>query len=194
MAVNPTMTWNGPERRHEQRVWDGPERRASMIGRPTPIVGEMSRALSPRVGAVVAAGVVAGLVFAAMQMVLSATVLGQPFWAPLHMIAAIVLGQGVLPPPPALDVGVAAVAVAVHMALSLIYAAVLGAIVLRARPAAASWIGLVFGLALYFINFYGFTALFPWFAEARGTIAIVSHAVYGLVLGLVYRALDRRQG
>lgn len=194
MALNPSITWTGPERRHEQRPWAGPERRRSMISGATPMVGEMGRTLAPRPGAVIAAGVVAGLVFAAMEMALTATLLGQPFWAPLHMIAAIVLGQqGVLPPPPALDLGVAAVAVAVHMVLSLIYAAVLGAMVLRAEPVAAWWIGLLFGLALYFINFYGFSAMFPWFAEARGMIALVSHAVFGLLLGLVYRAIDKRQ-
>lgn len=111
--------------------------------------------LLPRVGAVLAAAVVAGLIFAMMEMVLVQAVMGQPWYGPLHMIAAIVLGPSVLPPPPTFDIGVASTAVAIHMALS--------------------------------INFYGFTALFPWFAEGRGWIGFVSHAVYGLVLALVYR-------
>jgi hypothetical protein len=193
MALNPPMTWNGPERRREQRPWNGPERRRS-AGATVPMPGAGTTGLAPRLGAVIGAGVVAGLVFAVMEMALTAIVQGQPFWAPLHMIAAIVLGSGVLPPPPALDLGVAAVAVGVHMVLSLAYAALLGAIVLRARPASAWWIGLVFGIALYLINFYGFSALFPWFAEARGAIAFASHALYGLLLGMVYRAIVKRAG
>lgn len=192
MAVNPSITWSGPERRREKRAWDGPERRRDFAA-PAPMLREMRPALAPSAGAVIAAGVVAGLVFAALEMTLSAMVLGQPLWAPLHMIAAIVLGEGVLPAPPAPDLGVAAAAVAVHMALSLVYAALLGAIVLRAKPVAAWWIGLLLGVALYFVNFYGFSAMFPWFVQARGTIALVSHAVFGLVLGLVYRAIDKRQ-
>ena len=35
--------------------------------------------------------------------------------------------------------------------------------------------------------------MFPWFAEARGWIGFVSHAVYGLVLALVYRGMDQRE-
>jgi hypothetical protein len=50
-----------------------------------------------------------------------------------------------------------------------------------------------FGLAIYVVNFYGFTALFPWFADARGWIAILSHAVFGLVLGAIYDRLEGRQ-
>lgn len=192
MAANPSITWTGSERRREQHAWNGPERRRD-VAVAAPMMREMSPAPAPGIGAVIGAGVVAGLVFAALEMALSAMALGQPFWAPLHMIAAIVLGTDVLPAPPAPDFGVAAVAVAVHMALSLVYAALLGAIVLRARPVAAWWIGLLFGLALYVVNFYGFSAMFPWFAQARGTVALVSHAVFGLVLGLVYRVLDKRR-
>lgn len=149
--------------------------------------------LMPKVWPAIAAAVVAGLIFAMMEMVLVAVVLGQPWYGPLHMIAAIVLGPGVLPPPPAFDVGVATVAMMVHMATSIVYAFILAAILLALRPGHAWWIGLLFGIALYYINFYGFTALFPWFAEARGWIGFVSHAVYGLVLGLVYRTMDKRE-
>jgi hypothetical protein len=52
--------------------------------------------------------------------------------------------------------------------------------------------GLVFGLVIYAINFYGFTALFPWFAEARNWITILAHAIFGLTLGLVYEPFARR--
>lgn len=35
------------------------------------------------------------------------------------------------------------------------------------------------------------TAIFPWFAMARNTIAIVSHIAFGMGLGLSYKALAR---
>ncbi len=49
--------------------------------------------------------------------------------------------------------------------------------------------GLVFGIVIYFVSFYGMTAVFPWFAMARGAISIFAHAMFGLVLGYAYRAL-----
>jgi aromatic ring-cleaving dioxygenase len=51
--------------------------------------------------------------------------------------------------------------------------------------------GAVFGIAVYFVNFYGFTALFPWFAMARGAISIVAHAMFGAVAGGVYQAIAK---
>jgi len=191
MAVNRTIPWAGAERRLEQRSWHGPERRRGDVGSAA---APAATSMLPRAGAVIAAAVVAGVVFAAMEMVLVAVVQGKPFWAPLHMIAAIGLGrEGVLPPPAALDTGVAAVAVGVHLVLSLLYAAVLGAVLVNLRRSSAWWIGLLFGIALYYVNFYGFTAQFPWFAEARGWIGFVSHAVFGLLLGTVYRGIDKRE-
>jgi len=149
--------------------------------------------LFPHVGPALVAAIVAGLVFAMMEMILVAVVMGQPWYGPLHMIAAIGMGPRVLPPPPAFDIGVAMVAVSIHMLTSVVYAFILATILLTLRSSMAWWIGLLFGIALYYINFYGFTGMFPWFAEARGWIGFVSHAVYGLVLALVYRGMDKRE-
>jgi hypothetical protein len=44
---------------------------------------------------------------------------------------------------------------------------------------------------IYAVNFYGFTVLFSWFAEARNWITILAHAIFGLTLGLVYEPLAR---
>ena len=82
----------------------------------------------------------------------------------------------------------------IHMALSITYGFVLAWAVSRwglGRRIAAV-VGGVFGLVLYLINFYGFTALFPWFAEARGWISISSHSVFGVVLGGAYAVLHAR--
>lgn len=148
---------------------------------------------SPDWGAMIAAAIIAGLVFAALEMLLAWMVTGTSPWAPIRMIAAIGMGRGVLPPPDTFDLGIVAAGVAIHMVLSVVYAIVLAYILTMTRPGAAWWIGILFGLAIYAINFYGFTALFPWFAEARNWISIVSHAIFGLVLALVYRARDRRE-
>jgi hypothetical protein len=46
---------------------------------------------------------------------------------------------------------------------------------------------------LYVVNFYGFTALFPWFAMARNWVSIVAHAVFGFAAAWVYEAFARRR-
>ena len=148
----------------------------------------------PRLVAVITSSIAAGLVFAMMEMVLVAAIMGQPWYGPLHMIAAIGMGPaGVLPPPATFNIGVAAVAMLIHVLMSIVLGSILATVLLAFRSNLAWIIGLIFGVALYYINFYGFTAIFPWFAEARGWIGFVSHAVFGLVLALLYRRMDTRE-
>lgn len=140
------------------------------------------------------AGIAAGIVFIMLEMALIAMLQGQSPWGPPRMMAAIALGEGVLPPPATFDPAIMLAAMFVHLMLSVIYAVVLGAIFSRLTlnlPASIA-AGTVFGVALYVINFYGFTALFPWFAMARGGIGIFGHAVFGLVLGWVYHTIASR--
>jgi hypothetical protein len=39
---------------------------------------------------------------------------------------------------------------------------------------------------LYFTNFYGFTALFPWFAPLRTFDTLVVHALFGVAIAKGY--------
>ena len=134
------------------------------------------------------AGLVAGLVFLILELLLVPTVGGESPWGPPRMIAAIAMGDDVLPPPATLDLGILLVALAVHFVLTLVYAVIFAWLVSLVRLSVPLIViaGLVYAMALYAINFYGFTGLFPWFAMARNAISIVAHAVYGLVLGWVY--------
>jgi hypothetical protein len=50
--------------------------------------------------------------------------------------------------------------------------------------------GVGFGVTLYIVNLYGFTAIFPRFAQARGWITLIVHAVFGVTAISVYRWLD----
>lgn len=137
------------------------------------------------------AAAAAGIVFMALEMAMVMLVQGESPWAPPRMIAAIGMGEGVLPPPATFDAGIMAVAMAIHFALAIVLAIILAWGISRFRLGTAASVvgGAVFGLAVYYINFYGFTALFPWFAMARGAISIVAHAVFGAILGGVYRLL-----
>ena len=56
----------------------------------------------------------------------------------------------------------------------------------------ASLVGAVFGLAMYLLSFYGMTRFFPWFAEARNSVSVVSHLVFGVVVADTYLRLARK--
>ena len=137
------------------------------------------------------AGIIAGIVFVMLEMVLAATVGGGSAWGPPRMIAAIAMGKGVLPPPATFDLTILMVAMAIHFVVAIILAIVFALIADAARWSlmTSAIAGLVFGILIYSVNFYGMTAVFPWFAMARGMIAIFAHTMFGLVLGFTYRSM-----
>ena len=144
--------------------------------------------------AAIKAGLIAALVFMMLEMLLVGTVGGGSPWAPPRMIGAMVMGEGVLPPPATFDLAVFMVAMVVHFALAILLGLIFAFIADRAgwELGMAATAGLIFGLIVYAVNFYGMTAFFPWFAMARGGISIFAHAMFGLVLGYSYRKLAPR--
>ncbi|CAN5421649.1 hypothetical protein BH20ACI1_BH20ACI1_04650 [soil metagenome] len=141
--------------------------------------------------AAIIAGVVAGLIFLMLEMILVPLIGGGSPWGPPRMIAAIALGKDVLPPPADFALVPVMVAMIIHFILSIIFAVILALIISRLGLGIAILIGAVFGLVLYFVNFYGFTAIFPWFAMARNGISIFSHIVFGAAAAWIYKAMAR---
>lgn len=139
--------------------------------------------------AAISAGLMAGAVFMMLEMLLVATAGEGSPWGPPRMIAAMLMGDGVLPPPASFDPTVFMVAMAIHFVLAVLLALVFALIADRAGWAlgTAAIAGMIFGLIVYLINFYAMTVIFPWFAMARGAISIFAHAMFGLVLGYFYR-------
>ena len=153
-------------------------------------------AVAPRINAKAAlwAAIIAGAVFMMLEMIMVPIFMGGTPWGPPRMIAAIGMGKEVLPPPATFDAGIMMVAMLIHFGLSVILA-FLFAFIARGRTVAiATMIGAAFGLVVYLVNFYGMTAVFPWFAMARGWIGIFAHIVYGAVLGWVYASIAQRVG
>jgi hypothetical protein len=110
-----------------------------------------------------------------------------------RLAAALLLGTGVLPPPATFDAAVMAAATAVHFALSVAYAALLAPLARVGSAATAAGAGALFGLALYAVNLHGFTAVFPWFAPARGGATLAAHIVFGLTAALVWQRAGGRR-
>jgi hypothetical protein len=65
------------------------------------------------------------------------------------------------------------------------------AIVLRVVP--PMLVGALFGLAVYGVNMYGFTAVFPWFEATRDWITIAAHLAFGVAAAGIYKMLSRGQ-
>ncbi len=146
-----------------------------------------SESAEPVLGSAIKAGLSAGAVFIAVEMILVWLAMGMNPFAPLHMIAAIAMGPEVLPGPgvvPGSNAGVIVVALLLHFALAValafLFKLIAGALKLNSGMLLAG--GVLFGILVYGIHFYGMTALFPWFAMARNWISILAHAVFGLIL------------
>lgn len=141
--------------------------------------------------AAVWAGLIGGAAFMMLEMIMVPVFGGGSAWGPPRLIAAIIMGKGVLPPPATFDIGVLMGAMAVHFPLSIIFALVLAWVVARFDTGVAVLVGAGFGLMLYLVNFYGFTAIFPWFAMARNWITIVTHIMFGVIAVAVYKQMAK---
>lgn len=142
------------------------------------------------------AGIVAGTVATGAQMVLwwiFTDDLPEILYRDARLTAAILMGTEVLPPPPAFDWKVMAVATLIHFAISIAYSLLLACLIFRLGLMLAVLVGSLYGLILYAINMYGMTVLFPWFSVARDWITIVAHVVFGVSLASTYKALSGTQ-
>jgi hypothetical protein len=104
-----------------------------------------------------------------------------------RLTAAILLGHSVLPPPSSFNLGVVLVATLIHFSLSIFYVTSLVFIDAWMKGIPIILVGVSFGVVLYVINLYGFTEIFPWFAQTRGWITLIAHGVFGVVAVSVYR-------
>jgi hypothetical protein len=83
----------------------------------------------------------------------------------------------------------------IHYLLGTVFGVLLAAIVAPFRlDSSAGMIllsGALFGLALYGLNFYGMTGVYPWFAELRGWGNALGHMLFGAAAALIYLQLER---
>jgi hypothetical protein len=135
------------------------------------------------------AGLISGLVFLLVDILLSAAILGSP-WVYLRIIASLILGTAVLPPPATFDLSVFLVAVVIQVLLSLVYAGLLAVIIHRWGLIVGILGGALFGFAIYLINFYTLSFFFPWFYPYRSWIILWGHVLFGALAGGLYEALE----
>lgn len=136
------------------------------------------------------AGMVAGVIATVVQLLLWWAASYHPHAMLLRdarLAAAIVLGEAVLPPPLSFEWHVMLVATLVHFALSATYGLLQAPLAARLSRWCGILVGAMFGLAIYVINMYGFTAIFPWFEASRDWITAVTHAAFGATAVLTYQ-------
>jgi hypothetical protein len=144
-------------------------------------------------------GVIAALIFAVIEIIASAA-MGNPALMPFRMFASIVLGMAAMQ-----TVSLAAaviVGLIVHVVLAAAFGLIYGFLASRlSGEAQAGWgtqslMGLAFGVAVWLVNFQIIARLlYPWFLNAPQFLQAVLHAVFfGLPLGLMYAAAERRRG
>lgn len=136
-------------------------------------------------------GLIAGAVFMMLEMLMVAFIQGESPWGPPRMIAAMILGEGVLPPPATFDIGIMMAAMMVHFILAIVYGLIVGWLLhWTKRLGIALLIGAVFGFGIYLVNFYLIApAAFPWFAMARNWISVFNHTLFGIVTAGAYIGL-----
>ncbi|MFU8802521.1 MAG: sodium:proline symporter [Bradymonadaceae bacterium] len=156
----------------------------------SPEVIEETPALNVNWRGVILGALIAALTFLVIFMA-TAPLMGLHTFEPIQMMAAIVLGPQILDRPPTFDLGVFAVAMAIHLILSLLYTSVIAVWVRERPPTQALGLGLLLGMAIYMLNFYVFIPAYPWFYAARDLITIAIHLVFGGVAAAVYVAIEQ---
>jgi hypothetical protein len=140
-------------------------------------------------GAAVAAGLIAGTVFLALEIATAyAFGAGTPF-GPAHVtLHGLVGGEGL---PEQLDPGLVAAGIFLHYVLSVFVTIPLAVLLhpWRNMPLVVAVSG-VFGCLLYAINFNLFTPVLPMLSEARDVFMLVDYTVFGMVSAWSYKAIQ----
>lgn len=98
------------------------------------------------------------------------------------LTAAMLVGPSILQSPSTATWDILLLASLIHFVLSITYT-IVPAILAACLPIGSTIIaGALYGLGIYMINMYGFTAIFPWFAIARDWITLLTHLVFGVGL------------
>lgn len=141
------------------------------------------------------AGFLAGAVLMVLEGVWTLLMGYGDAWRTSRMLAAIVLGRGVLADG-GFSIGVVALALLIHYVLGILFGLALAALVTEfhgeGRPGTMETIGAVFGMVLYLVNFHLMSYAFPWLVEMRGWATFMAHLIFGITAALLYWKLGRQ--
>ena len=139
------------------------------------------------------AGLIAGALFITVEMFLMEAFGRGNMWDPLRLSASITLGDRAVATSTPFTFDILFVGMLMHFVLSIWYAVVLGMLIRKLKPVTAMLVGAGFGLLMYLFHFYALTAFYPWVANWRNWIVIVTHLLFGMSAAWVYSHLHMRQ-
>lgn len=159
-------------------------------------LADASRALRRRAPvhpfAGVCAGLVAGIAYLGLQLLLAGVLDSNDPWLPLERLSAMLLGDDVVADP-AFNLNLAGIGLLVHFAVSMVYGRFVDLAVRDAPLPRAALIGAGLGLVLYAVAFRLVAPVFfPWFTASPPLITAFDHLVFGAVAGACYALLRRR--
>lgn len=153
------------------------------------------RLRQPDWAAAASAGFAAGAVVMVLELFWAILAHSASPWAVSHLVAAIVMGPATLQSNE-FSVAVVAVALLAHYALGVVFglllALTIAALSLDSSVGLLSVAGVVFGAALYLLDFHGMTRFFPWFIALRGTETLCIQLIFGVTAALLYWKLKRQ--
>lgn len=140
-------------------------------------------------GATVIAGLGAGLIFLAIELI-TGFVWGfdTPF-GPADVLLIALTEQTVAG---GFDFGLLFLATLFHLFTSIILAFILAFIIYRWSKGVAVLVGAVYGLVVYFVAFYLFSIVIGDIATARGVVMLANHILFGALIGWIYKALENK--
>jgi hypothetical protein len=142
----------------------------------------------------IGAGLVGGAVFLVVELVFLPITNHLPADWILRLISSLMAGPIALTHPAGQIGGLLITALAVHAALSTSYALVLCRMEDELSVAGSIAASALMGFAIYLVNFYLMTFVFPWFASARGGATIAAHVLFGVTTALAHKGLRGLRG
>ncbi len=141
--------------------------------------------------AAAAAGLIAGIGFIVVHVVLRIVLAGDDTAAALRYTAATLIGRVSQPAAESLPLLPTVAAVLVHLVLGVLLALVLALVAHRWRLLGTLVAGTVLGLLLYLVAFYGLQTRLPWLLDYRSWTSLAAYVLYGVLAALLYELLER---
>jgi len=138
------------------------------------------------------AGLIAGALSITVEMALIKACGRGNIWAPVRLSASITMGSRAVADSTRFTFDIFFLGMMMHFLLSILSAVVLGMLIHKLKPAAATLVGAGFGLLMYLFQFYGLTVLYPWVANWRNWIFVVAHLIFGMSAAWIYIHLHMR--
>ena len=123
-----------------------------------------------------------------LMNVLLAPVLGVSMTIIIRYMASIALGAETVNTPPTTTTLI--VGVLMNYVISAFWGFLIAVVIHRWGMVTGIVLGGLLGFAVYAISIFGATQFFWWFQPVTNTVFLLSHIVFGMVLGGIYEALD----